>query len=68
MKHKGVNYSLTRSETPEIWKWRFRIGNLVRSESTEARLAQLAIRRVRSKIDRGLKHAAHEPVSHEPTP
>ncbi len=67
MKHKGVDYSLTRSETPDIWKWRFRIGNLVRSGSTEARLPQLAVRRVQSKIDRELKHAAHVLTPHELT-
>lgn len=61
MNHKGVEYTLTRSETPGVWKWQFRIGDvirsgdLIRSGKTEARLALLAIRRVRSKIDRELK-------------
>jgi len=31
MNHKGVEYTLTRSETPGVWKWQFRIGDLVRS-------------------------------------
>lgn len=67
MNHKGLEYLLTRSQTPGIWKWQFRIGNLVKSGRTEARLSLLAIRRVLLKIDRELKHAAHELTSHELT-
>jgi hypothetical protein len=65
MNHKGVEYSLTRSDMPDIWKWQFRIGNLVKSGRTEARLPLLASRRVQLKIDRELRHAAHELTSHE---
>jgi hypothetical protein len=65
MNHKGVEYTLTRSETPGIWKWQFRIGNLVKSGRTEARLPLLAMRRVQLKIDRELKHAGYELTSHE---
>ena len=58
MNHKGVEYTLlTRSETPGVRKWQFRIGDLVRSGRTEARLLLLAMRRVQLKIDRELKHA-----------
>jgi hypothetical protein len=64
MNHKGVEYSLTRSETPGIWKWQFRIGNLVKSGRTEATLPLLAMRRVQLKIDRELKHAGYELTSH----
>jgi hypothetical protein len=67
MNHKGVEYSLTRSEMPDIWKWQFRIGNLVKSGRTEASLPLLAIRRVQLKIDRELKHAGYERTSHELT-
>ena len=63
MNHKGVEYTLTKSETPGIWKWQFRIGNLVRSGRTEARLFLLAMRRVQLKIDRELKHAGRELTS-----
>jgi hypothetical protein len=55
MNHKGVEYTLTRSETPGIWKWQFRIGDLARSGRTEARLLLLAMRRVQLRIDRELK-------------
>ena len=57
MNHKGVEYTLTKSETPGFWKWQFRIGDLVKSGKTEARLVLLAMRRVQLKIDRELKRA-----------
>ena len=60
MNHKGIEYTLTRSETPGIWNWQFRIGDLVRSGRTEARLLLLAMRRVQLKIDRELRHTGRE--------
>jgi len=63
MNHKGIEYTLTRSETPGVWNWQFRIGDLVRSGRTEARLLLLAMRRVQLKIDRELKHGARELTS-----
>ena len=57
---KGVEYTLTRSETPGFWQWQFRIGNLVRSGKTEARLFLLAMRRIQLRIDRELKHATRQ--------
>jgi hypothetical protein len=63
MNYKGVEYTLTRSETPGIWNWQFRIGDLARSGRTEARLLLLAMRRVQLKIDRELKHAERELIS-----
>jgi hypothetical protein len=60
MNHKGVEYTLTRSETPGFWKWQFRIGDLVRSGKTEASLVLLAMRRVELRIDRELKHATRQ--------
>src|SRR5439155_712140 len=63
MNHKGVEYTLTKSETPGFWNWQFRIGDLVRSGKTEASLALLAVRRVELRIDRELKHAARQLAS-----
>ena len=63
MNHRGVEYTLTQSETPGIWKWQFLIGDLVRSGRTEARLLLLAMRRVQLKIDRELKQAGRELTS-----
>ena len=63
MNHKGVEYTLTKSETPGVWKWQFRIGDLVRSGRTEARLLLLAMRRVQLKIDRELKQPGRQLTS-----
>jgi hypothetical protein len=63
MNHKGVEYTLTRSETPGVWKWQFRIGDLVRSGRTEARLLLLAMRRVQLKIDRELTRPGRQLTS-----
>jgi hypothetical protein len=63
MNHKVVEHTLTRSETPGVWKWQFRIGDLVRSGRTEARLLLLAMRRVQLKIDRELRHPGRELTS-----
>jgi hypothetical protein len=60
MNHKGVEYTLTRSDPPGFWRWQFRIGDLVWSGKTETRLALLAMRRVESRIDRELKHAGRQ--------
>ena len=63
MNHKGIEYSLTKSETPDVWKWQFRIGSIVKSGKTETRLSLLAIRRVQSKIDRELRLAGDKLAS-----
>jgi hypothetical protein len=57
MVHKGVEYTVTQTELPGFWKWQFRIGDLIKSGKTEARLPRLAMRRVQLRIDRELKHA-----------
>jgi hypothetical protein len=57
MIHKGVKYSITRTEISGIWKWQFRLGDLAKIGKTEARLPLLAMRRVPIRIDRELKHA-----------
>ncbi|WP_145963694.1 hypothetical protein [Bradyrhizobium algeriense] len=62
MNHKGVEYTLTKSETPGFWKWQFRIGDLVRSGKTEASLVLLAMRRIELRIDRELNYAARHGV------
>lgn len=54
MIHKGVEYTVTLA-APGIWKWQFRMGDIVKTGKTEARLQLLAIRRVQLRIDRELK-------------
>ncbi len=56
MNHKGIEYTLSMTETPGVWKWQFRIGDQVKTGKTETRLYQLAIRRVLQRIDRELKN------------
>ena len=63
MNRQGVEYRLSKSETPGFCNWQFRIGDLVRSGKIEASLALLAMRRVELRIDRELKHAARQPTS-----
>ena len=63
LNRKGVEHTLTRSETPGFWQWQFRIGNLAKSGKTEARLFLLALRRVQLRIDRELKHATRQLMS-----
>ena len=43
MNHKGVEYAVTTTATPGIWKWQFRIGDEVKSGRTETRINLLAI-------------------------
>jgi len=46
---------------PDIWEWRFRIGDKVKTGRTQTRLAPLATRRVQSKIDAALRAAKSAP-------
>jgi len=62
MLHKGVEYTVATTATPDVWKWQFRIDGQVKSGKTETRLNLLAIRRVQLRIDRELKKAERERV------
>ena len=53
--YKGIQYSIAATDEPDIWRWRFQIGDAVRSGRTQTRLAELAARRVQSKIDAVLR-------------
>jgi hypothetical protein len=55
MVHKGVEYIVAPTATPGIWKWQFRIGDLVKTGWTETRINLLAMRRVQLRINRELK-------------
>ena len=57
MNHRGVEYTVVTTATPEIWKWQFQIGEQVKTGKTETRINLLAIRRVQLRIDRELKRA-----------
>jgi hypothetical protein len=55
MIHKGVRYSVAPTVDPDIWQWQFEIGHQVKTGKTKTRLAAMAARRVRLKIDAALK-------------
>jgi hypothetical protein len=54
---KGIEYSVALSAAPDVWKWQFRIGDTLKSGTTETRINLLAVRRVQLRIDRELKKA-----------
>jgi hypothetical protein len=61
--YRGVQYTVTATAEPDIWQWRFRIGDAVKTGRIQTRLAALAARRARSKIDAVLKELGSSPIS-----
>lgn len=57
MIYKGVEYSVVATSEPDVWEWRYRIGEKVKTGKTHTRLEPLAARRVKSKIDAALRAA-----------
>ena len=55
MNHRGIEYTVTMTTVPGVWKWQFRIGDEVKAGKTETRIEPLAIRRVQLRIDRELR-------------
>jgi len=55
--HRGVQFSVVATAEPDIWEWRYDFGEQVKTGRTQTRLAALAARRVRSKIDAALRSA-----------
>lgn len=66
MIYKGVEYIVVATAEPDIWEWRFELGNKVRTGRTQTRLAALAARRVQSKIDAELRAAKSALLSQKP--
>src|SRR5215471_4776548 len=60
--YKGVEYTVVATAEPDIWEWRFQIGEQVKTGRTQTRLAALAARRVQSKIDAALRAAKPTPI------
>ncbi|MGZ3292819.1 MAG: hypothetical protein ACXU9D_06030 [Xanthobacteraceae bacterium] len=56
--YKGIQYTIAATDEPDIWRWQFQIGDAVRSGKTQTRLAELAARRVQTKIDAALRASA----------
>ena len=59
--YKGVEYTVVATAEPDIWEWRFKLGDKVKTGRTQTRLAALAARRVQSKIDAALRAAKTAP-------
>lgn len=59
MIHRGVQYTVVATAEPDIWEWRYELGNSIKTGRTQTRLAALAARRVRSKIDAALRTERH---------
>jgi hypothetical protein len=59
--YKGVEYKVVATAEPDIWEWRFQLGETVKTGRTQTRLAALATRRVQSKIDAALRTAKLSP-------
>ncbi len=55
MIHRGIKYSVVATEAPGSWRWKFLIGNQLKTGRTETRIELMAIRRVKLRIDRELK-------------
>jgi hypothetical protein len=60
MNHRGVEYTVSATSVPGVWKWQFRIGDGVKTGKTETKISLLAIRRVQLRIDRELKKIASQ--------
>jgi len=61
MNHRGVEYAVTATSVPGVWKWQFRIGDEIKTGKMETKINLLAIRRVQLRIDRELKKIARVP-------
>jgi hypothetical protein len=55
--YKGVEYTVLATAEADVWEWQFRLGDELKSGRTQTRLAALAARRVRTKIDAALRDA-----------
>ena len=63
MIHRGVQYTVVATAEPDIWEWRYELGDQVKTGRTQTRLAALAARRVKSKIDAALRAARPNSLS-----
>jgi len=53
--HRGVQFTVVATAEPDVWEWRYELGDQVKTGRTQTRLAALAARRVKSKIDAALR-------------
>lgn len=55
MIHRGIQYTVVATAEPDVWEWRYEFGDQIKTGKTQTRLAALAARRVKSKIDAVLR-------------
>lgn len=66
MIHRGIQYTVVATAEPDVWEWRYELGDQIKTGKTQTRLAALAARRVKSKIDAVLRATqAHTHVVNE---
>jgi hypothetical protein len=53
--YRGIQYTVMATAEPDVWEWRYEIGDQVKTGRTQTRLPALAARRVKSKIDAVLR-------------
>jgi hypothetical protein len=56
--HRGIEFTVTRTKTTDVWRWHFWIAEETKSGRTRAKLRLLAIRRVEIIINRELRKRA----------
>jgi hypothetical protein len=61
--YKGIEYNVVATAEPDIWEWRFALGDKVKTGKTQTRLVALAARRVQSKIDAALRATRSLPAA-----
>jgi hypothetical protein len=64
--HRGIHYTVVATAEPDIWEWRYEYGSQVKTGKTQTRLAALAARRVKSKIDAALRAEKTGPAATTP--
>jgi hypothetical protein len=63
--YKGVEYTVLATAEADVWEWQFRLGDELKSGRTQTRLAVLAARRVRTKIDAALRDTTPASSQHK---
>jgi hypothetical protein len=53
--YRGVEYSITATCEPDVWQWRFQIGNTTTIGKARTRMLNMATRRVHMRIDAALR-------------
>lgn len=55
MIYRGIEYSIAATSEPDIWQWRFQIGDVTTTGRARTRLVHMATRRVHKRIDVALR-------------